>query len=291
MTVWNDVKDDPQAIKLLDHGFVVLHDVMGSDAEIAQAARCSYGAGTKSVSDDRNLIRYLVRHHHTSPIEMVELKFQIKLPIFVMRQHVRHRTASLNEYSGRYSEMTDEMYMPEPWRFQNQSKDNKQASGDSLNGVQVEFCKDALINSYDNTFDNYRGCLEEGLSRELSRIQLPVANYTECYWKIDLKNFLHYVYLRNHPHAQYEVRVYAEAMYNLVKKHVPLTCEAFEDYWHAGNTGVFSRMEMDILRRIVNSDAWIDLLYQQRNVEGMMGKFGMSKKEISEFASKLNLSL
>lgn len=289
MTVWNDVKEDKNAVKVLDHGFVVLMDVMGDDASIAQAARCSYGKGTKSVSDDRNLIRYLMRHHHTSPIEMVELKFLLKMPIFCMRQHVRHRTASLNEYSGRYSEMTDEMYIPAASRFQAQSANNKQASGDILDEESASTCEFLLEDSYDTAFDNYKNSLAQGLSRELARIQLPVANYTECYWKIDLKNFLHYVYLRNDPHAQYEIRVFAEAMYQLVKPLLPITCEAFEDYWCAQNVGVFSRQEMALLKRLVSKDVWNALIDGHRDESGVAAKFELSKREMAEFIGKLGL--
>jgi len=289
MTKAVDVKDDPRYALALDHGFVGLLDVMGDDAAIDQAARCSYGQGTRSSSDMRGLIRYLVRHHHTSPIEMVELKFHLKMPIFVMRQHVRHRTASLNEYSGRYSEMTDEMYMPEPWRFQSQSTNNKQASGESLDESIAGNCATGFNASYGTTYANYQTALDIGLSRELSRIQLPVANYTELYWKIDLKNFLHYCFLRDDPHAQYEIRVYAQLMYNMVKPFVPLTCEAFEDYWSASNTANLSRMELDLVKYLISREKWRNYEEYQRGIKGVAAHTGMSVKEVEEFKQKFLL--
>lgn len=289
MTTWNDVKDDPRAVKCLDHGFVVLNDIMGDDSAIADAARCSYGKGTKSVNDDRNLIRYLIRHQHTSPIEMVELKFHMKMPIFVMRQHVRHRTASLNEYSGRYSEMTDEMYQPDPSRMKEQSQLNKQGSGSALPLPVAMECGNLLDSSFRTSYNGYKECLEMGLTRELARIQLPVANYTELYWKIDLKNFFHYVKLREDSHAQEEIRVFADAMYSLVKPLLPLTCEAYEDYWSWRNTSTFSRMEMDLLRTLVSKQKWDQLVVGHRSEENLCKKFGMGIREFNEFKEKFKL--
>jgi thymidylate synthase (FAD) len=289
MTIWNDVKDDPRAIKVLDHGFVVLMDVMGSDAEICQAARCSYGQGTKSVSSDRALIRYLMRNWHTSPLEMVELKFLIKMPIFVMRQHVRHRTASLNEYSGRYSEMTDEMYLPPLDRFQKQHVDNKQASGEQLSELQAKAMQSNMSGVFEQSYSSYQQSIQDGLAREVARIQLPLSNYTELYWKIDLKNFLHYVFLRDDNHAQKEIQVYAQAMYDLVKPLVPFACEAFEDYWCASSTAHMSRMELELLGRLIDKNRWLSLVDMHRSEAAVAEKFGMSAKEVREFKEKLGL--
>lgn len=289
MTKVADVVNDPRYVKVLDHGFVGLLDIMGDDSAIDQAARCSYGQGTRSVSDMRGLIRYLVRNHHTSPLEMVELKFHLKMPIFVMRQHVRHRTASLNEYSGRYSEMTDEMYMPEAWRFQGQHKDNKQASGETLPEKTALACSEDMSEVFDEAYASYMRGLDNGLARELARIQLPLANYTELYWKIDLKNFLHYVFLRDDGHAQYEIRVFAEAMYNMVKPKLPIVCEAFEDYWSMRNTAKFSRMELDLVKQIISKDRWLNLMHMHRDDKGLAAAFGISQKELQEFRKKLDL--
>lgn len=288
MTNVANVVNDPRYVKVLDHGFVGLLDIMGDDSAIDQAARCSYGQGTRSVSDMRSLIRYLVRNHHTSPLEMVELKFHLKMPIFVMRQHVRHRTASLNEYSGRYSEMTDEMYMPEPWRFQGQHTDNKQASGETLHKQIAFTCAEDMNDIFSAAYASYMRSLYAGLSRELARIQLPLANYTELYWKIDLKNFLHYVFLRDDEHAQYEIRVFAEAMYNMVKPKLPIVCEAFEDYWSMRNTAKFSRMELDLVKQIISKDRWLELMDMHRDGD-LAAAFGISQKELQEFKKKLDL--
>lgn len=288
MTTWNDVKHDDRAIKLLDHGFVVLMDIMGSDADICQAARCSYGKGTKSTSDDRALIRYLMRNWHTSPLEMVELKFLIKMPIFVMRQHVRHRTASLNEYSGRYSEMTDEMYVPDIERFQGQHADNKQASGASLPEDVASRMRESMTNVNSMAYNSYMQQIEQGLAREVARVQLPVSNYTELYWKIDLKNFLHYVFLRDDEHAQQEIRVFAEAMFKLVKPLLPQSCEAFEDYWSMKNTARLSRMELDMVRKLINKDAWANMVTGDNKNDA--AEFGISVKELNEFKAKMCLA-
>lgn len=289
MTKVADVIGDEKYVPVLDHGFVGLLDVMGDDAAICQAARCSYGKGTKSVSDDRALIRYLIRNHHTSPIEMVELKFHLKMPIFVMRQHVRHRTASLNEYSGRYSEMPDEMYMPPDWRFQAQAKDNKQASGDSLAEMTAFECAEDMSEVYEHSYGSYQKGLKNGLARELARIQLPLANYTELYWKIDLKNFLHYIFLRDDGHAQYEIRVYAEAMFNMVKPYVPLVCEAFEDYWSMANTANLSRMELGLIKSLISQESWLRLMDMHRDDKGLAAHLEMSQNEIIAFRKKFNL--
>lgn len=276
MTKWVDVEHDPNAIRVLDHGFVVLIDIMGNDSAIANAARTSYGSGTKKTSDDRALIRHLIRNQHTSPIEMVELKFLLKMPIFIARQHVRHRTASINEYSGRYSVMSDECYLPELDRFQEQNKTNKQASGDSLNYAVANDLRRTLDCSYVTAYDNYTYALDNGLSRELARIQLPVAQYTEMYWKIDLKNFFNYIKLRmDKEHAQMEIVAYAEAMYNLVKPLFPITCKAFEDYWL--NSRTFSAMELELIGECLMKHLDVELIECAE----------MSKNELKDFRRTL----
>lgn len=217
-------------VKVHEHGHVILLDVMGDDHAIADAARISYGAGTKSVNDDRNLIRYLIRHRHTSPVEMVELKFALKMPIFVARQHVRHRTASINEYSGRYSIMSDEFYMPDPALVKKQSTTNRQGRAGDFSNSEVETVLWSMDSVYEKAKKEYQYLIDTDTSRELARLVLPVANYTEMYWKIDLHNFFHYTRLRMDPHAQQEIQDYARAMYELVKARLPIACEAFEDY-------------------------------------------------------------
>jgi thymidylate synthase (FAD) len=289
MTYQSDILNDSRYIPVLDHGFVGLIDIMGDDKAIDEAARTSYGLGTRSVNDMRNLIRYLVRNYHTSPLEMVELKFHLKMPIFVMRQHVRHRTANLNEYSGRYSIMTDEMYVPELERFQGQHPNNKQASGEFLGEGIAESLLSDLKESYEVTYQNYKKAIDEGLAREVARIQLPLATYTELYWKIDLKNFFHYVKLRNDPkHAQKEIVLYADAMYNLVKPKLPIACEAFEDYWLNGVS--FSRMEMELLKRLISFDKWLEVNEDFRDEKSIAKAFGLTDRELKEFNEKLEIN-
>jgi len=218
-------------IDCLDKGFVRLIDVMGDDAAIVQAARVSYGSGTKKVLEDRGLIRYLLRHAHTTPFEMVEFKFHVKLPIFVARQWIRHRTANVNEYSGRYSEMKDEFYTPNPNDIRPQSVLNKQGrSEETLPDGIAEQAANAFKAGQDEAYAQYQEFLEQGIAREIARINLPVSNYTEWYWKIDLHNLFHFLRLRIDSHAQYEIRVFAEAIAELVKPFVPHAWEAFEDY-------------------------------------------------------------
>lgn len=216
-------------IPLLDYGFVRLVDSMGDDAAIVQAARVSYGKGTKTVNEDQGLINHLFRNRHTSPFEMVTLKFHAKMPIFVARQWVRHRTASLNEYSGRYSEMVDQFYLPELDRIQGQDTANKQGS----DGEQIATAKDAqdiMQKAYDDCYAAYQNLLERGVSKELARLVLPVGNYTEWYWQINLHNLMHFLRLRLDSHAQPEIQVYAQAMYDLIQPIVPMTLAAYERY-------------------------------------------------------------
>lgn len=223
-------------IRCLDHGFVYLVDYMGDDSSIVQAARVSYGKGTKTVNEDRGLIRYLRRHHHTTPFEMVEFKFHAKMPIFVARQWIRHRTANVNEYSGRYSEMLNEFYLPEAGVLRTQSANNRQGRSEELSPEHQKLVLGMLKEEYERSFSSYKRFLEPdiNLTRELSRIGLSVANYTQWYWKIDLHNLMHFLRLRMDPHAQYEIRVFADAMARIIRDAVPQAYEAFEDYVQNG---------------------------------------------------------
>lgn len=225
----SEIKYPEGAVKVLDYGFVRLVDVMGDDSSIVQAARVSYGKGTKTIHEDEGLIRYLLRHQHTTPFEMVEFKFHCRMPIFVARQWIRHRTANVNEMSARYSEMPDIFYQPKPEDCTTQSTKNRQGGTDKqIEGavyVARTFGKtQALI------YEEYQGYLSKKMRRELARINLPVSLYTEWYWKIDLHNLFHFLKLRLDGHAQYEIREFAQAMSTLVKKKVPVAWEAFEDY-------------------------------------------------------------
>ncbi len=234
--------------KCLNNGFVRLIDYMGSDESIVQAARVSYGKGTKTVREDRTLIRYLMRHHHTTPFEMVEFKFHVKLPIFVARQWIRHRTANVNEYSGRYSIMPEEFYVPKEEDIKPQSKTNRQ--GRSEEEIPFEIRRkvlDLLIAEQKSSFAGYNEMLESNVSRELARINLPLSLYTQWYWKIDLHNLFHFLKLRIDDHAQYEIRVYAKTMGEIVKKVVPYAWEAFEDYIF--NSITFSTTELKVLKK------------------------------------------
>jgi thymidylate synthase (FAD) len=223
--------------KVLDHGFVALVDCMPrmapegktADYAIVQAARVSYGEGTKQVNEDRGLVRYLLRHRHTTPFEMVEFKFHMAMPIFVARQWIRHRTANVNEYSARYSIVPDRFYRPTPESIRAQSQSNRQGGDGAVDaGTAAEFL--SLLERAEGLYKDYMHLTEQGLARELARTALPVSVYTEWYWKCDLHNLFHFLALRMDPHAQYEIRVYAEAMYELLKPIVPISCEAFEDY-------------------------------------------------------------
>lgn len=266
-------------IKCLDYGFVRLVDIMGDDSAIVQAARVSYGKGTKSVSEDRGLIRYLMRHKHTSPFEMVEFKFHIKLPIFIARQWIRHRTANVNEYSGRYSEMKDEFYIPEKSQIRTQSTVNKQGRSDeTLQESSISRINEIFESSQKKSFDEYTEMLNLGLARELARINLPLSNYTEWYWKIDLHNLFHFLRLRMDSHAQYEIQVYGNAIAEIVKSSVPLAWEAFEDYiFNAIN---FSGQEIKALSKLINAENIPDIDTLVNN--------GLSKREASEFILKLS---
>jgi len=231
-----------QPFNVLDHGFVRVVDYMGDDAAVVQAARVSYGRGTKKVSEDRGLIRYLMRHYHTTPFEMAEIKFHVKLPIFVARQWIRHRMASINEYSARYSILDKEFYIPETDKLAAQSTSNRQGRGDVLVGEEAHKVLDLLRGDAERTYENYAWMLNEsddgsvpdaerqGLARELARMNLTLNTYTQWYWKADLHNLMHFLRLRADRHAQYEIRVYAEAMLKILELWMPLSYEAFVEY-------------------------------------------------------------
>ncbi len=228
------------AHEILDHGLVRVIDYMGDDSAIVQAARVSYGAGTKHVQNDEGLIRYLMRHWHSTPFEMCEIKLHIKLPVFVARQWIRHRTANVNEYSARYSILDREFYIPEPSQLAAQSVVNNQGRGEVLQGEEaarvLELLKSDAARSYDHYTDMLSQDGQQGLARELARMNLPMNIYTQWYWKTDLHNLFHFLRLRADAHAQYEIRVYAEQMAKITADWVPLAYAAFEDYRMGGTT-------------------------------------------------------
>jgi thymidylate synthase (FAD) len=253
-----------EAIPVLDHGFIRVIDYMGDDAAIVQAARVSYGKGTKKVSEDAGLIRYLMRHWHSTPFEMCEIKFHVKLPMFVARQWIRHRTANVNEYSARYSILDREFYVPSPEHLAAQSTVNNQGRGEVLEGKEAEQALEWLKNDAAQCYDHYQAMLNadpagnvidenrKGLARELARMNLPVSAYTQWYWKTDLHNLFHFLRLRADPHAQYEIRAYAEAMIDVTKKWVPIAAQAFEDY--RMNAASLSSKGIDIVRRMLKGE-------------------------------------
>ena len=256
------IPDD--AIKCLDKGFVRLVDSMGGDDAIVQAARVSYGKGPSKVSQDRGLIRYLMRHRHTTPFEMVEFKYHCKMPIFVARQWVRHRTANINEYSLRYSEARDEFYYPDPENIQFQSALNKQGRTGEVPVELKQKVQDYFKEISERSFAIYSELNKAGVARELARSVLPVNLYTEWYWKNDLHNLLHFIGLRSDGHAQYEIRVFSDAMAESVKAVAPFAWEAYQDYVVKGMR--FSRIEQSLLEknlpnRVIN-DINEDLAYQ-----------------------------
>ncbi|MCE7970314.1 MAG: FAD-dependent thymidylate synthase [Leptolyngbya sp. PLA2] len=250
-------------IPVLDHGFIALVDVMPrlvpegqtADAAIVQAARVSYGQGTKRVSEDRGLIRYLLRHRHTTPFEMVELKFHVAMPIFVARQWIRHRTANVNEYSARYSIVRDRFYMPTVDAVRKQSRSNRQGGEETFRideAAEVRTAEEFVefLRTVESAYEKYLGLTERGVSRELARIGLPVNVYTEWYWKCDLHNTLRFLSLRMDPHAQQEIRAYAQAMHDLIVPILPLTMEAWRDY--EMESVRLSRLEVEALRSIAS---------------------------------------
>ncbi len=238
--------------KVLDHGFIREVDYMGSDSAIVQAARVSYGKGTKQISQDEALIKYLMRHHHTTPFEMCEIKFHVKLPIFVARQWIRHRTANVNEYSARYSILDDEFYTPKPEQVAKQSDNNKQGSGEAFDPDTSKEIIDSLTNDSNLVYSHYEKFIEQGLAREIARTNLMLNYYTQFYWKIDLHNLLHFLKLRADKHAQYEIRVYAEVMLDIIKKWVPLAYNAFVEY--CLESACISRTGLEIIRKLIKGE-------------------------------------
>ena len=270
--------------KVLDHGFVRLIDYMGDDSSIVQAARVSYGKGTKKINEDKNLINYLLSHRHSTPFEMNEIKLHIKLPIFVARQWIRHRTANVNEYSARYSILEKEFYIPELKHMQTQSSVNNQGRGDKIERLNALEKRQVIKKHSESSFEKYNYLLNEnlvgetldanniGLARELARMTLPLNSYTQWYWKIDLHNLMHFLSLRFDPHAQYEIRVYAEKILEILKDWVPMTYEAFVE--HRLENFTLSKSGVEYLKNILNSN--------KKNVK-------ISKRELREIEKKFKL--
>jgi thymidylate synthase (FAD) len=238
---------------VLDHGFVRLVDYLGSDERIVQSARVSYGAGTKSYREDAGLIDFLLRHRHTSPFEQVILTFHVKLPVFVARQWIRHRTARVNEISGRYSVMKDEFYVPAPEDVALQSSDNKQGrQAEPLDPAGAEAVRTELAAGQKAAYESYKALIDRGIARELARIDLPLSLYTEWYWQIDLHNLFHFLSLRMDGHAQKEIRLYANVMFDIAKTICPLACASFER--HNLSAVSFSGEEFQALKRLLSGD-------------------------------------
>jgi thymidylate synthase (FAD) len=263
---------------VLDHGFIRVIDYMGDDSAIVQAARVSYGKGTKAVQNDEGLIRYLMRHWHSTPFEMCELKLHVKLPVFVARQWIRHRTANVNEYSARYSILDREFYIPQPDALAAQSTVNNQGRGAVLEGAEAERVLEILKSDAMRAYDHYEEMLsqdgQQGLARELARMNLPANIYTQWYWKVDLHNLFHFLRLRADAHAQYEIRVYADAICEVAKDWVPAAYAAFADYRMGGAT--LSGKALECLRRMLAGE------------EVTQETSGMSKGEWREFMGVLN---
>lgn len=272
---WDDIKDNPNARKVLDKGFVYLKSVYGTDDTVCEAARISYGKGTKSVSDNRGLIRYLLAHHHNSPVEQCAVTFIVKLPIFAQGQLVRHRTAKLNQYSGRYSVMPDEYYFPE--KFSAQSKTNKQGT-DSDIPLNDTFIKKEYVHGCEHVREIYDRALSSGVAREQARIILPQNQYTLVIYQFDLHNLMHMLKLRMDSHAQWEIREYANAIYSLVKEKFPICMEAFDDY--VLNAKTFSAPEMALMKSAIGF----------HNLDTVNPEdFKMTKREFTEFRAKMGL--
>jgi thymidylate synthase (FAD) len=254
-----------EPLPVLDHGFVRVIDYMGDDAAVVQAARVSYGRGTRRVSEDQGLINYLMRHHHTTPFEMCEIKYHVKLPIFVARQWIRHRTANVNEYSARYSILDNEFYIPSPEHLAAQATANRQGRDKVLEGPEARRVLDLLREEAERAYGGYSELLNEdasgqpvdptrpGLARELARINLTLGFYTQWYWKIDLYNLLNFLSLRADPHAQYEIRAYAEVMLDALKRWVPMTYDAFLEY--RMNAATISATGLAVIRRLLAGES------------------------------------
>ena len=276
-----------EAIPILDHGFIRVIDYMGNDTSIVQAARVSYGKGTKKVNTDSGLIKYLMRHWHSTPFEMCEIKYHVKLPIFIARQWIRHRTANVNEYSARYSILDKEFYLPEEQNLAAQSVTNRQGRGDVLKGDQAKKVLDILKDDAERTYKNYETMLNQrydgstidenliGLARELARMNLTLNTYTQWYWKTDLLNLMNFLRLRVDHHAQYEIRAYAEAMLDTLKRWVPTTYESFMDY-RVGGTEVSSKGKI-ILQKLISG--------KKITLEDS----GLSKREWNELMDAFNI--
>lgn len=276
-----------EPLPVLDHGFVRVVDYMGDDAAVVQAARVSYGRGTKKVNEDRGLIRYLMRHQHTTPFEMCSIKLHVKLPIFIARQWIRHRTASVNEYSARYSVLDDEFYIPAPQQLAAQSASNRQGRGTVLEGAEAEQVLEILKADAARNYKNYVWMLNEadgrpidddrqGLARELARINLTMNTYTQWYWKSDLHNLFRFIHLRADPHAQYEIRAYAEVMAGVVARWVPICHEAFQDYRAGAVT--LSRTAVEAVRRMIGGES----VTQETS--------GLTAREWNELVAQLRLT-
>jgi thymidylate synthase (FAD) len=282
-----------EKLPVLDKGFVRLVDYMGGDGSIVQAARVSYGPGTKTVREDRGLINYLMRHRHTTPFEMVDLKFHVKLPIFVARQWIRHRSVSVNELSGRYSILPDEFYAPEPEHISFQSRTNRQ--GRSEDEVPAELrarVLEVLRGVPETVYRQYEELIEAGIARELARICLPVSAYTEWYWKINLHNLFHFISLRADPHAQYEIRAYAQRLLECARAVAPLATAAFEEYVVRGLT--LSGHEAAIIRKLLRGEPveWDDFAYFGESVitsKGELSKVLQGRRQ--ELAAKVGVEV
>lgn len=325
MTKQIDVLENPNYRAVLDHGFVGLIDTMGSDAAIVQAARVSYGAGTKTVNEDRGLIRYLLRHKHTTPFEMCETKWHFRAPILVLRQAFRHRTMSVNEESARYSEMSDEFYLPGAHTIQPQSSDNKQGRAGTLSTMDQRGVLWMMDAAYSHAHDAYKVLLGDrvgrdpehpgidvlydvydeqdpilspafgGVAREIARAVMPVGSYSECYLKMNLHNLFHFLKLRADPHAQYEIRVFAEAMIELARPHFAEAFAAFEDYVRGALT--LSRMEAALLIEVLHpeagdtpTDTLRDLIEHAGGTKAFGAARSMSVREVREFAERFRLA-
>ena len=276
-----------EAIPVLDHGFIRVIDYMGDDTSIVQAARVSYGKGTKKVSTDSGLIKYLMRHWHSTPFEMCEIKYHVKLPIFIARQWIRHRTANVNEYSARYSILDKEFYLPSPEHLAAQSKNNRQGRGNIIEGNQAKKVLSLLKKDAEQTYDNYEMMLNErydgsiineketGLARELARMNLTLNTYTQWYWKTDLLNLMNFLKLRADRHAQYEIRAYADVMLDTLKKWVPVTFDAFMDY-RVGATEVSAKGKIVIQKLIKGENITIE-------------ETDLSKREWNELMEAFNI--
>ena len=277
-----------ETIPVLDHGFIRVIDYMGDDSSIVQAARVSYGRGTKRKSQDQGLINYLMRHRHTTPFEMCELKLHVKLPIFIARQWIRHRSANVNEYSARYSILDNDCYIPEPEHIAAQSVVNNQGRGDVVSPEQAIAVQELLRQDANTCYDHYQELLNEtedgtiidesksGVARELARMNLTLNHYTQWYWKIDLHNLLHFISLRADSHSQYEIQAYAKVILDIVAKWVPMTHKAFMKYRFNG--AFLSSPAIDAISQIIKG--------RKINLED----YDMSKREWDELWSSLNLT-